>query len=56
MKHQRCVDYRIVDPDHVVILYTFQLVVVSLKEVETFEGNGPRGCIVPLNVIKFEVE
>jgi hypothetical protein len=32
------------------------MVVVSLKEVESFECNGPRGCIVPMNIIKFDVE
>ena len=32
MKHQRCIDYKIVDAEHVLILYSFQVVVVSIKD------------------------
>ncbi len=56
MSRMRCVDYKIVDPEHVLIMYVYQLVLVNLKMSEDHDQLWGSGPVIPITVIKFEVE
>ena len=56
MSRQRCIDYKVVDPEHILLMYTYQLVLVNLKMSEDHDQLWGSGPVIPLTVIKFDTE
>lgn len=57
MNKQLIVDYKIVDIDHVLIMYQYQIVLVNLRISEEHEQLwGNNGTLIPLNTIKLTTE
>lgn len=57
MKRELCIDFRIIDAEHIVILYSYQIVVIHLSSIQPEPTMGGKGVVsVPVSILKLSCE